>query len=112
MRSPGCWSAFDGLNGHAALTRGGTDRDFSALVNAVGELELLFGDRVRRWRQAPAQSHPPAQALGQVAVCHDAGNAKRKEDAGRSVQNFIEDEGRPLGVGVQAQASNHLKLRG
>ena len=49
---------------------------------------------------------------GQVLVCHDARNAKRKEEARRSVQNFIEDEGRPLGVGVQAQASNHLKLRG
>jgi hypothetical protein len=30
----------------------------------------------------------------------------------RSVHNFVEDEGRPLGAGVQAQASNHLKLRG
>ena len=49
---------------------------------------------------------------GQIAVCHDARNAKRKEEAKRSVQNFIEDEGRPLGVGVQAQTSNHLKRRG
>jgi len=24
---------------------------------------------------------------------------------------YIEDEGRPLGAGVQAQASNHLKLQ-
>ena len=28
------------------------------------------------------------------------------------MRNFVEDEGRPLEVGVQAQASNHLKLRG
>jgi hypothetical protein len=28
------------------------------------------------------------------------------------VRNFIEDEGRPLEVGVQALVSNHLKLRG
>jgi hypothetical protein len=27
-------------------------------------------------------------------------------------QCFIEDEGRPLGVGLQELASNHLKLRG
>ena len=27
-------------------------------------------------------------------------------------QCFIEDEGRPLEVGLQEQASNHLKLRG
>jgi hypothetical protein len=28
------------------------------------------------------------------------------------VRNFDEDEGRPLGVGEQLLASNHLKLRG
>ena len=27
-------------------------------------------------------------------------------------QCFIEDEGGPLGVGLQERASNHLKLRG
>jgi hypothetical protein len=29
----------------------------------------------------------------------------------KSVRNCTEDEGRPLGVGLQEQASNHLKLR-
>ncbi len=28
------------------------------------------------------------------------------------MRNFVEDEGRPLEVGVQVRASNHLKLRG
>jgi hypothetical protein len=28
-----------------------------------------------------------------------------------SVRNCVKDEGRPLGAGLQEQASNHLKLR-
>ena len=42
-------------------------------------------------------------------VCHVARITKGAE---QGVRNFVEDEGRPLEVGVQAQASNHLKLRG
>jgi hypothetical protein len=46
---------------------------------------------------------------GQVFVCHVARIRKGVE---QGVRNFVEDEGRPLEVGAQAQASNHLKLRG
>lgn len=34
------------------------------------------------------------------------------ERGGLREQCFIEDEGRPLEVGLQERASNHLKLRG
>ena len=42
-------------------------------------------------------------------MCHAARKQKGVE---QDVRNFDEDEGRPLEVGEQTLASNHLKLRG
>ena len=42
-------------------------------------------------------------------MCHAARLMKGEK---QYVRNFDEDEGRPLEVGVQARASNRLKLRG
>jgi hypothetical protein len=39
-----------------------------------------------------------------IVVCHERTFSK-------SVRNCTKDEGRPLGAGLQEQASNHLKLR-
>ena len=45
---------------------------------------------------------------GQALVCNERTLWSRR----LSVRCFNEDEGRPLGVGLQEQASNRLKLRG
>lgn len=47
-----------------------------------------------------------------VSTCGGVHSALRMRPQRLREQCFIEDEGRPLGVGLQELASNHLKLRG
>ena len=80
-------------------------------VAGLGDHRHLIGINVkpRHAERARGETVDGVGVRGQVSVCHVA---RIRKGAEQGVRNFVEDEGRPLEVGVQAQASNHLKLRG
>lgn len=81
---------------------------FSTAPTPSGPAAKRRTPRPNVWLQSPLGNQNERRGLAQGGV-H---GASRMRPQRLREQCFIEDEGRPLGVGVQELASNHFKLRG
>ena len=87
---------------------------FAAIGTAVLQISISARD-TQFPLQMPdirLQANPCPPIIDQSLLAGGVHSASRMRPQRLRKQCFIEDEGRPLGVGLQELASNHLKLRG